>query len=53
MIPPKTKRYCTICNNYQWYIYDPMLNHSFCRRCKRSSLFSKKEKPKQEVKETK
>lgn len=43
--PPKTLRYCTNCQKKTYYKYDPMIGHSFCLECGRSSLFAKFKKP--------
>ena len=43
-LPPKTKRYCNICKEITTYKYDNFIGHSFCIKCGRSSLYSKKPK---------
>jgi hypothetical protein len=45
-LPPLTKRYCTNCQQITKYKYDRVIGHSYCLKCGRSSLFSRREPPK-------
>ena len=42
--PPKTRRYCVVCNRMTDFIYNRTIGHSDCKEC--GARFGKKEDPK-------